>query len=153
MIWKQPIPTNLKDLTKGNLFAATVFAELIRRGANSDTEIILEGNWLNVSRGQCICGRFELAKCFGLKENESGRIQRILNKLEKTYKLIDKRKSLNCTIVTIKNYDELICFDQSNKSDATNRRPIDNQSTDTNKSVKNEESVERDINPTNNFPP
>ena len=120
MVWKQPIDTDLARFTKGNVFAATVLMELIRRASNIDREIQVNDTWISVKRGQCIVGRFELAKYFGLKKNEASRIQRILDKLENTYQQIHKRKSKDCSIITILNYDSLVQFDQSNKQSADN---------------------------------
>ena len=69
MKWKQPIPTNLKELTLGNVFCATLFAELIRRATNKPegADVMVGDSWISLKRGQCICGRYELAKHFGLK--------------------------------------------------------------------------------------
>lgn len=140
MNWKQPIPTNIDELTKGDKFAATIFEKLLLRAANKlhmvyigDTEIWLE-------RGQCICGRYELAKCLGLKRSEAGRVQRKLDMLVKRFKLIDKRKSLDCSVITIRNYDELTRFEPSDEQSTDNLQTIREPITDTNnsdKSVKN----------------
>lgn len=112
MAWKQPMDTNLERFTQGNEFAATVMMELIRRAANQTREIYFEeaGGYVKIERGECVVGRYELARRFGLKRNESQRIVRVLNKLENEYKLIKKRRGRNCTIITILNYEELVGF-------------------------------------------
>jgi len=110
--WKQPIPTDLVNLTGGNKFAANVFGFLLLRASNSDTTVYIEGTPISVKRGECVCGRYELAECFGLERNESMRIARILEKLEKSFQLVSKRKSKNCSVITIKNYDEIVYKDK-----------------------------------------
>jgi len=122
--WKQPIPTDLVNLTGGNKFAANVFGFLLLRASNSDTTVYIEGTPISVKRGECVCGRYELAECFGLERNESMRIARILEKLEKSFQLVSKRKSKNCSVITIKNYDELIAFEQTNDLSVSNQRAI-----------------------------
>ena len=138
--WKQPIPTNIDELCLGDEFAATIFMRLLLRARQSDGCVYVEGVPILLKRGQCICGRFELAACFGIPRRCSKRVSRKLTFLEKTTKLLTKRKSLNCSIVTILNFDELT----SMTNQMTNRRPIDDQSMTTNKSVKNVESVKKE---------
>ncbi len=142
MAWKQPIPTNLDDLCDGDLFASTIMLILLSRAANKRTNVYVDNVAITLERGQCICGRFELAKRMGLNKNQSLKIQRILAKLEKSNNLLNKRKGLNCTIITIKNYDELVKMNnQMNK-----RRTIDEQSMNTNKSVKSDKKENIDLN-------
>ena len=143
MSWRQPIPTDLKELTLGNEFCATLFAELLRRATNKmeGAEVKIGDSWVFLNRGQCICGRFELAKHFGLKKKESQRVSRALKKLEETHKLIKIRKSKDCSVITIKNYDELVEMKTSNEQSMNKQRTNNKQSINTNKSVKNKKSV------------
>jgi hypothetical protein len=113
MAWKQPIDTELDKLTKGNLFAATVLMELIRRASNSERAVYFNDICIHLNKGECICGRYELAARFGLKRREAGRVQRALVKLEKRYNAIHRRKSKDCSIVTVLNYDVLTDIKQS----------------------------------------
>lgn len=139
--WKQPIPVLCTLLTNGNKFAATVFKELLSRAANADKTVYVGDVPVFLKRGQCVCGKYELAKCFGLKRNEANRIHRILKKLEKVNHLVNKQKHQNCSIVTIKNYDRLVRFEQPSELSVNHRRTIGEPSTNTNKSIKSKENV------------
>lgn len=141
MTWKQPIPTNLPDLTKGDAFAATILAILILRATNKESVVYAGDTPITLKRGQCIVGRYELAKCLGMKQKESLRIQRILTKLENSLQLINKRKSKDCSVITIKNYDDLTKFEPSDEPSVNNQRTISEPSMNTNKSVKSEKNV------------
>ena len=133
--WKQPIPVEIPSL-KGDLFAITVFQKLLIRCSNNPRTTYVGDIPIELLRGQCIVGRNELAKCFGLKQKESSRIRRILNKLQNTAKLITKRKSLNCSIVTILNYDDWVGMTEQ----TTKRTPNVDQTTATNKKAKSEKN-------------
>lgn len=139
MNWKQPIPTTIPEV-KGNKFAETVFQKILSRCRNTAETIYVGDIPIELERGQCITGREELARCFGLKLNESGRIQRVLNDLQKRYKLITKQKTINCSIVTVLNYDEWVLFEQSNNQSANNSQTTDRITVNTNKSVKNKKN-------------
>lgn len=135
--WKTPIPTNLADkYCQGNKFAASVLRELLCRARNTDGTIYHHGEPIILKKGQCVCGRIELAGCFGLSKNQSGKVQRILSFLEKSANQIDKQKSRNCSIITITNYCEITSFEQSNKQSIDNQQSNNRQSIDTNKSDK-----------------
>lgn len=108
MEWKQPIPTNIDETCKGDEFAATIFEKLLLKSANSKRVIYIEGVPIQIQKGDCIFSQIKWAKYFGLKKSEHRRVSRKIVKLEKTYKLITKRKSINCTVVTILNYDKYI---------------------------------------------
>lgn len=131
--WKQPIPVTIPQLN-GDLFATTVFQKILLRCSNEGRTIYIDDVPIELLRGQCTVGRFELAKCFGLKQKESMRIQRILVKLEKSAKLITKRKSINCSIVTVLNYD----YWTEMTKPINNPRHIDDQTMNTNKNDKSE---------------
>lgn len=143
MTWRQPIPTDLKDLTKGNEFCATLFAELLRRATNKSegAEVQVGDYWIYLKRGQCTCGRFELARHFGLKRKEAQRVYRALKKLEEVHNLIEINKSKDCSIITIINYDELVDMKTSDEQSMIKQRTNNEQSMNTNKSVKSGKSV------------
>lgn len=116
---KQPIPTNLKDVCNGNEFAATVMEKLILRAKSEDGYIYPNGEPVFLKIGQCFCGRFELARCFGLKRSQAGKIQRILDFLQNSIQLINKQKSRNGSIITILNYGGLTNVDEDKELIAT----------------------------------
>jgi hypothetical protein len=132
--WKQPIPTDLDTLTKGDVFASTLLAELLRRCVNSDKTVYVDEVPIQLKRGECVCGSFELAKRFGLKKSEHRRVTRKLCKLENPLNLLTKRKSFNCSVISINNYDALVNM----TSRLTKQRPNGDQTVTTYKSVKSD---------------
>lgn len=136
MSWKQPIPVEVPQLV-GDEFALTVFQKLLLRCANEPRTVYVGDAPVDLLRGQCVVGRFELAKCFGLKREESSRIRRILTKLEKKAKLITKRRSINCSIVTVINYDSWT----SMTTPIAMPTPYQNQTTATNQNAKKKENL------------
>jgi len=141
MNWKQPIPTNLEELTKGDKFAATIFEKLLLRAANKPHMVYIGDTEISLERGQSVCGRYELAKCFGMKQSEAGRVQRKVKKLASPLKLINKQKSRDCSVITILNYDELTRFEPSDEQSVDNQQTNHRPSVNTNKSVKNGKNV------------
>lgn len=128
MIWKQPIPVEIPQLN-GDKFATTVFQKLLLRCSNENRTVYVGDSTVELKRGQCVCGRYELAKCFGLKRKESARIRNVLSKLQKTAKLITKRKAKDCSVITVLNYDDWVEMTKL----PNNQTPIQDQSNATNK--------------------
>lgn len=140
--WKQPIPTNLIEIFKGDKFKSTIFTILLLRARNEDTIYYFEdGESVLLKRGQCVVGRYDLAQCLGLKRKESLRCYRKLKSIEKADKLLNLQKYKDCSIVTIHDYDEIIRFEQSSEHSVNNLRTINEQSMNTNKSVKSGENI------------
>ncbi len=109
--WKVLIPANLAEkYCGGNLFAETVLSILIRRARTVPGIIQHRGGTINLNRGQCICGRYELAKRLGLKRNEALRVQRVLKRLEKDYEQIKIKRIRQSSIITVLYFDEITCF-------------------------------------------
>jgi hypothetical protein len=140
MNWKQPIPTNVKDMCGGHPAAATLYILLLLRASNEDGfRTTNTGEQVFLKRGQCFCGRHELAQSFGLRQQESGRIRRLFKILtNQTTHLITKQKSRNGSIITILNYDDVIKMDNQTTHQTTHQRHINDTSTATNKNDKND---------------
>ena len=136
MTWKQPIPVTFTEL-KNDPFADNLFAYLIRRARNEDGEIEVHGEIISLKRGQLIVGRTKLAKAFGLKESEQGRVVRKLTRLQKVNNLVNIEGRKYCTVVTIKNYDSIVNMN----TQMNNWRLTGEQLVNTNKSVKSGKSV------------
>jgi len=137
MTWKQPIPTNVVEMCRGNKFDSVVYMLLLLRARTTpETYYLPSGGYVYLERGQSFCGRFELAEYLGLTETQSGQIQRSLSRLQKPDELIDKQKTRNGSIVTIKNFDEVIRMDKQTDNQQTNHR----QTIDTYKTVKSVKS-------------
>lgn len=134
MSWKQPIPADLEKYTFGDKFAATLLSIFLRRARNEEGTVQLDDLTVFLKRGQCICGRYELAQSLGLKKKEASRVQRKLELMEKQYKLIDKQKNRNCSVITIHNYDELVSFEQTKELIVNSPKPNNGLTTITNKS-------------------
>jgi hypothetical protein len=145
MIWKQPIPVEIPQL-KGDKFATTVFQILLLRCSNENRTVYVGDSTVELQRGQCVCGRYELAKCFGLKRKESARIRNVLSKLQITAKLITKRKAKDCSVITVLNYDEWVEMTKL----PNNQTPIQDQSNATNKSDKSAKNNKVKLSNSNN---
>lgn len=143
MMWKQPVPTQVPE-TMGDSFAETVYQKLVIRAKNERGNVYIKENPILLERGQCITGRYELAECFGLSKNQSGKIQRILVKLQKVYNLIDIRRHRYCSVITILNYDKVVLFEQLNEHLVDISWTSGRHLVDTNKSDKSNKSVERE---------
>jgi hypothetical protein len=141
MSWKQPIPVTIDGLSKKE---QSVMQRILLRCRNETGFATIDGAEIKLERGECIIGRYEFAEEFLLKRKESMRVQRIVDKLVKVNKLMSKRKSLNCTIITIHNYDSLVSIEQTNEQSPSNHRAIDEPSMSTNKSDKSDKSVKSD---------
>lgn len=138
MTWKQPIPVKIPELA-GDPFGETLFQVLILRARNENCEVKRpDGTIISLKRGQLLVGREELATRFGLKVSEQLRVYRKLVKLEKVNELLNRQKSKDCTIITIKNYDKFVAMNNP----AINQRTNSEQTMNTNKNVKSEKSGE-----------
>lgn len=136
--WKQPIPTNLDQDFGDNKLAKWIYILLLLRARNSDEEKLFSGTLHFLKRGQAVCGRQELAEEFGVGEQS---IRTQLKKLEKVYNKITIETTPNGTVVTIKNYDDVVSFNQQSNQRVTNGQPTGNQRVTTNK---NDKSVKSD---------
>lgn len=139
--WKTPIPTDLADrYCLGNQFAATVLRELLCRARTQPgTFYSSKSGPILLDRGQAVCGREELCRCFGLRRTEQARVRSALDFLEKTAKQITKRKTKNGTIVSIIYFDEITSLTEP----ATRPRPNHDQTIATNKIVESSKSEKK----------
>ena len=110
-----PTPTNLLELTDGHKPAAVLLLIFYNRARSKAGIIHIAGEAVFLERGQCFSGRYELAEYFGLKRSQAGKIQRWIEYLENSVKLIDKRKTRNGSIITILNFDEMTKFRRTDK--------------------------------------
>ena len=88
--------------------------------------------FVTIQKGQVIYGRFKYQENFLLQVGQTGIIDRILKRLEKVHKLVDRQTYSHYTVVTIKNYDVLTKMDRLIDRQCTGNR----QAIDTYKSVK-----------------
>jgi len=139
--WKQPISTNLDHVFGDNTMAKWIYILLLLRARNSEEEKEFAGALHFLKRGQCVCGRADIAKEFRIGEQI---VRSQLKKLEKVYNKITIETTPKGTVVTILNYDEVVSFNQQFNQQATNRQPTGNQQATTNKSDKSVENVKID---------
>lgn len=125
MAWKQLIPTNLDDLCHGDTQASTILLILFYRAAHEDRTVMVNNSPVDIKRGECIVGSFELAKRLYLHKNENLRCYRKLVRLEKVHNLVKIRRHQYCSVVTILNYDKLTSFDNLNERPVKNWRKTD----------------------------
>lgn len=139
MAWKQPIPTGLESVFGDDYASMLLYKELIYRAANSDGYFTdKRGKTVAVKRGQTVYGRNQFCKY--LATNPSQFWDRKLEKLEKTYKLVNKQASNNFTLVDLINYNELVRFEQANEQAVNKQRTSNEQAMNTSKSVETVET-------------
>lgn len=132
--WKQPIPTNLKELFGNDYLGMNLYIWLLINSANKDGMFMDQrGKSILVKRGQTIFGRNEYAKLLNCSPKTA---ERTLSRIcLKVVLKMTKQANKNFTVVSINNYDEVTSM--------TQQRPSNDQAMTTSKSVKNRE---REIN-------
>jgi len=141
-MWKQPIPTNIEADFGEDSIAFTLYIMLLYKACNKDTVVNFGGNKLiELKRGQTIFGRNKWKNYFGI--SPSG-IEKILKRLEKVTCKVTCERSKNCTVVTIKNYDELVSMSQAESQVSNMSVTSEWHVSNTSKSVKSDKSVKND---------
>lgn len=150
MTWKQPIPVSIPELA-GDPFGETLFQVILLRCRTTDGNVTRpDGSTIFLKRGQCLVGRYELARRFGLDipnnkgggRDSSKRIARKLENMEKVTRLLTRQQNKDCSVVTVLNFDTYVTLDQTVDQSLTRPRPGRDQAATTNKSDKN---VKNDI--------
>ncbi len=123
MTWKTPIPQDLdKKIFGSDYKSLLVFERLLIRASGYDNTT--PNYWPNspvLKRGQAVCGREDLGKWLGLNPKT---IKKHLDKLQNEYKLVDNLPTPIGTIVTIKNFDEIVKMDS--RVDNPKQAKVDN---------------------------
>jgi len=122
MMFKTPINRQqIDNLCLGDKQAGVILRELVLRAKSVEGIATRpDGSTILLKRGECICGRRELAKLF---MSSQMKIRGKLDFIEKVAKQITKRRGQQCSIVNIINYDDIVILTKS----ITNRQPNDNQ--------------------------
>ncbi len=124
-----------------DLVAETMYVLLLRSAANAKQVRSIDGQMIELERGQTIYGRYLFAKMLGLKRGESQRCDRVLHRLCSEndgglHNKININPLSKCTVVTIKNYDdEIKMHSKTNIEQTSYKRQVN-----TYKSNKNNES-------------
>jgi hypothetical protein len=132
MNWKQPIPTDLREVFGENYLAKHIYIELLLRARNSDEEKSFAGRLYFLKKGQCVCGEREIATEFAVNRKT---VHTTLLKCQNVYNRIRIRPTTRGTVVTILNYDEVVGMGQQNGQQSNNRVTTEGQQSNTNKSV------------------
>lgn len=142
MAWKQPIPTNLEADFGDDSIAFSLYILLFYKACNKDTVVNFGGNKLiELKRGQTVFGRNKWKNYFGIS---SSGIEKILKRLEKVTGKVTCERTANCTVVTIKNYDELVSMSQAEEQVSNKSVTSEWQVSNTSKSIKSDKSVKID---------
>lgn len=155
-MWKQPIPTDLDRIFGNDYQLQLLFRELLYRACNADTmSWQFQGKHVTLKRGQVLFGRHQFSKYLDIHPSKIERIFQRFVKFSDNHPDIqaDIQRSSNYTIVTIKNYDEIISMnnqpDNQPDSKRTSIGQAVGQASDTSKSNK---SVEKENEDRNFFP-
>jgi len=137
--WKQPIDLQVYVWFGDDHLARDLFIHLLLRAKNKDMENPehFKGKPFLLKRGQTIFGRNEYAE--KLRCSPSG-TRNALVRLEKVYSKVTSKSNTDFTVITILNYDDLVCMEQANKQAGDKQVTSKGQAKDTNKSVKSDKS-------------
>ncbi len=105
MTWKMPVPTDLNRFFGNDTLALLVFERLLIRARIQDETVDFASSPTFLMRGQSVCGYRELAKMY---KRDWKTIKRCLYKLQNKYMRVVLRPTPKGTVVTIKNFDEVI---------------------------------------------
>lgn len=137
--WKQPIPTNLKEIFGEDHVSRLIYIELLLRARNENTSIDIGGRITLIKRGQAVCGEQELGAILNRNRKTIKKHLFLLNTL---YNKVDITTTSKGRIITIQNYDEVISMDNTKDNTTDNRGTTEGQQIPTNKSDKNAEKKE-----------
>lgn len=140
--WKQPVPTDESDFPKEILF--TLYSMLVIKSCNKDGFVTVgeKQKLIPIKRGETIFGRNKWSKYFGI--SPSG-IEKLLKTLEIVTGKVTCIRNKNCTMVTIKDYDKVVAFEQVSEQVSNMLVTSKYQVSNTSKSVESVKSVENII--------
>ncbi|HWY79102.1 MAG TPA: hypothetical protein VNW29_01970 [Candidatus Sulfotelmatobacter sp.] len=137
MSWKQPILTGLESIFGEDYRCMQLYKELIYRANNTSGTSVSIKKRAGVSitvilqRGEVLYGRIKFASYLVWDDKTC---DRALIKLEKVYKLVTNKRTRNYTVVTIKNYNQVVDMTKQ----MSNIRPTFDQDTTTSNNDKSE---------------
>ena len=118
--WRVPIPTDI--LTSGlDIFSQMLYIYILVKCTNKPyTYVWMHGNKrvsVKLDRGQCLLNVSEIERMLNLPQRTVKRCIKLIN--ESTNELQIESKPY-CTIVTVKNYDEVIKMPNESTNESTN---------------------------------
>lgn len=120
-----------------------VWTYLLLNATHEDYPALFKGKKIVLEPGQLITGRKTIASALSVSESK---VRRILDAFEIDQQ-IDRQRSNQNTLISLKNWEKYQVFDQQSDQQSTNNRPTTDQRPTTNKNVKN---IKNDKNERNN---
>lgn len=117
-----------------------VWMYLLLNATHAEYPALFKGKKITLQPGQLITGRKSIASTLSVNESK---VRRILDAFESDQQ-IDRQRSNQNTLISLKNWEKYQLFDQQNDQPSTNHRPTSDQPPTTNKknkNVKNEKNV------------
>lgn len=121
-----------------------VWMYLLLNATHAEYPALFKGKKIMLQPGQLITGRKSIAEALSVNESK---VRRIMNAFESDQQ-IDRQRSNQNTLVTLKNWDRYQVYDLQNDQPVTNERPTSDQRVTTNKNIKNDKNEKNVINNT-----
>lgn len=125
-----------------------VWTYLLLNATHAEYPAIFKGQKIILKPGQLITGRKSIAEKLSINDSK---VRRILDRFEKDQQ-IDRQRSNQNSLISLKNWELYQIFDQQNDQQMTNNRPTDGQPPTTNKNIKNVKNEKNVTNTYSNIP-
>lgn len=119
-----------------------VWTYLLLNATHEDYPALFKGKKIVLEPGQLITGRKLIASALAVNESK---VRRILDAFEIDQQ-IDRQRSNQNTLISLKNWEKYQIFDQQSDQLPTNDRPTTDQRPTTNKNIKNNKNVKNERN-------
>lgn len=114
-----------------------VWMYLLLNATHAEYPALFKGQKIMLQPGQLITGRKSIADKLAVNESK---VRRILDSFENDQQ-IDRQRSNQNTLISLKNWDRYQFFDQQIDQQMTNERPTNDQRATTNKNIKNDNNA------------
>lgn len=118
-----------------------VWMYLLLNATHSEYPALFKGEKITLQPGQLITGRKSIASALDVNESK---VRRILDSFENDQQ-IDRQRSNQNTLISLKNWEKYQLCDQQNDQQTTNDRPTTDQRPTTNKNDKNNKNGKNEI--------
>ena len=110
-----------------------IWVYILLQATHTEYDAVFRGERITLQRGQLLTGRKSIASKLCIDESK---VKRILIEFENDQQ-IDRQRSNQNSLITVKNWDAYQSRDQQNDQKVTSKRPASDQPVTTNKNVKN----------------
>lgn len=110
-----------------------IWMYLLLNATHAEYPALFKGEKIMLQPGQLITGRKSIAAKLSINESK---VRRVLECFENDQQ-IDRQRSNQNTLISLKNWDRYQCFDQQSDQQMTNERPTSDQRVTTNNNVNN----------------